>query len=109
MRPRFSYRVMRIAALAVIVIALLAPLAWMVAASLKTNVDIYDSSKAFIFSPTLENYTNVLRRADYIQFVVNSLWVAFAATVISLILGVPAAYSMSRFKMKRSAIVVFTS
>jgi multiple sugar transport system permease protein len=106
MRARMSYRVTRVVALVVIVFALLAPLAWMIAASFKTNVDIYDASKSFIFSPTLENYTNVLRRANYLQFVVNSLWVAFAATVISLIMGVPAAYSMSRFKMKRSALVV---
>ena len=36
----------------------------------------------------------------------NSLWVAFASTTLSLLLGVPAAYSMSRFTMKRSALVV---
>ncbi|HEX5540287.1 MAG TPA: carbohydrate ABC transporter permease [Micromonospora sp.] len=106
MRPRTSYQFLRLTALAVVVISLLAPLAWMVAASFKTNVDIYDSSKAMVFSPTLDNYLNVLQRANYLQFILNSLWVAFAATLFSLILGIPAAYSMSRFNMKKSALVV---
>ncbi|MEV1328008.1 carbohydrate ABC transporter permease [Micromonospora costi] len=106
MRPSRPYQIFRAVALAVVVIALLAPLLWMIAASFKTNVDIYDSGKAFAFSPTLDNYSNVLQRANYVQFIGNSLWVAFAATVLSLILGVPAAYSMSRFSMRRSAVVV---
>ncbi|TDC38216.1 carbohydrate ABC transporter permease [Micromonospora sp. 15K316] len=106
MRPSRSFRIFRTVALAVVVIGLLAPLLWMILASLKTNVDIYDSGKAFVFSPTLDNYANVLQRANYVQFIGNSLWVAFAATVLSLILGVPAAYSMSRFTMRRSALVV---
>lgn len=101
-----AYKAFRAAALAVVVISLLTPLIWMIAASFKTNVDIYDTSKTLTFSPTLENYANVLRRANYLQFIGNSLWVAFAATVFSLILGVPAAYSMSRFNMQKSALVV---
>jgi multiple sugar transport system permease protein len=106
MKSSTSYRAFRVVALAVVVISLLAPLIWMVAASLKTNVDIYDTSKALVFTPTFDNYANVLKRANYAQFIGNSLWVAFAATVLSLILGVPAAYSMSRFNMKKSALVV---
>ncbi|MFE9689463.1 carbohydrate ABC transporter permease [Micromonospora sp. NPDC005806] len=106
MKPSKPFKVFRAVALAVVVLALIAPLLWMIAASLKTNVDIYDTGKAFAFSPTLDNYGNVLQRANYVQFIGNSLWVAFAATVLSLILGVPAAYSMSRFNMKKSALVV---
>ncbi|HEX7746365.1 MAG TPA: carbohydrate ABC transporter permease [Micromonosporaceae bacterium] len=106
MKPRTSYRVFRVVALVVVVLSLLAPLIWMMAASLKTNVDIYDASKTLVFSPTVENYTKVLQQANYVQFIRNSLWVAFAATVLSLILGVPAAYSMSRFNMRKSALVV---
>lgn len=106
MKPSASYRVFRAAVLTVVVISFLAPLLWMVAASFKTNVDIYDTSKTLVFSPTLDNYVKVLRQANYVQYIVNSLWVAFAATVLSLLLGVPAAYSMSRFTMKKSALVV---
>ncbi|MET8352055.1 carbohydrate ABC transporter permease [Micromonospora sp. NPDC005206] len=106
MKSSPAYRVFRVVALTVVVIALLVPLLWMVAASFKTNVDIYDTGKAFAFSPTLTNYANVLEQANYVEFIVNSLWVAFAATVLSIVLGVPAAYSMSRFNMRKSALVV---
>ncbi|HLU74775.1 MAG TPA: carbohydrate ABC transporter permease [Nonomuraea sp.] len=106
MKPSLAYRVFRVVALTVVVLSLVAPLVWMVAASLKTNVDIYDSSKALAFSPTLDNYGKVLQQANYIQFIFNSFWVAFVATVASLILGLPAAYSMSRFNMRKSALVV---
>ena len=106
MRARTPYQIFRVAALVLVVVALVLPLVWMVAASLKTNVDIYDASKAVIFSPTFDNYAKVLDQANYVQFILNSLWVAFASTALSLLLGVPAAYSMSRFSMKRSALVV---
>ncbi|MGX5715447.1 carbohydrate ABC transporter permease [Arthrobacter sp. MAHUQ-56] len=101
-----AYKVFRVVALIVVVLFLLAPLFWMLLASLKTNVDIYDTAKAFVFSPTFENYANVLQRNNYFVFVVNSFWVAFVSTVLSIILGVPAAYAMSRFTMHRSALVV---
>lgn len=106
MKPSRPFRTFRAVALVVVVFSLVAPLLWMVAASLKTNVDIYDPEKTFNFSPTLDNYDTVLQQANYVQFIGNSLWVALAATVLSLILGVPAAYSMSRFNMKKSALVV---
>ena len=106
MRAGTPYKIFRVVALVFIVIGLLAPLLWMVSASFKTNVDIYDSSKAVVFTPTGENYSKVLAQANYVQFIVNGLWVAFASTVLSLLLGVPAAYSMARFSMKRSALVV---
>ena len=105
-RTRVSYKAFRAAALGVVVFTLIAPLLWMLAASFKTNVDIYDASKAVFFSPTLANYRTVLQQADYLQFVFNSFIVAFVSTTLSLLLGVPAAYSMSRFAMNRSALVV---
>ena len=100
------YPTFRVVALIATVVALILPLVWMVLASLKTNVDIYDLSKSILFEPTFENYVNVLTRNNYFVFVANSFWVAFVSTVLSLILGVPAAYSMSRFTMHRSALVV---
>jgi len=88
------------------VLLFIAPLMWMLVASFKTNVDIYDSSKTFFFTPTMDNYSNVLGRNNYFDFIFNSFWVALWSTVFSLILGVPAAYAMSRFSMGRSAMVV---
>ncbi|HEY9476966.1 MAG TPA: carbohydrate ABC transporter permease [Microbacteriaceae bacterium] len=101
-----AYKWFRAVVLILIVVVFVAPLVWMLIASFKTNVDIYDASKTIFFTPTFDNYDNVLGRNNYFGFIFNSFWVALWATVFSLILGVPAAYAMSRFTMHRSAMVV---
>lgn len=105
-RPRRAYPVFRVTMLVLIVLAFVAPIAWMVLASLKTNVDIYDASKSFVFTPTLDNYGTVLAQSDYPLYIFNSFWIGLWSTVLSIVLGVPAAYAMSRFAMRRSALVV---
>ena len=107
-RPRKvrPYGVFRAVMLILIVLTFLAPLAWMVLASFKTNVDIYNPAAALNFTPTLGNYETVFGQANYLQYIFNSFWVGFASTVLSLVLGLPAAYSMSRFVMKKSAALV---
>ncbi|RQP10765.1 MAG: carbohydrate ABC transporter permease [Microbacteriaceae bacterium] len=86
----------------------LGPIVWMVLASFKYNVQIYDSSKAIFFEPTLDNYGTVFdpRRGNYLVYIWNSFFIAFMATALSLVLAVPAAYAMSRFVMNKSATVV---
>ncbi|MCS3845015.1 carbohydrate ABC transporter permease [Microbacterium sp. AK031] len=111
MRRRRKFRwgtLGRFLGLALIVLAFLGPIVWMVLASLKLNVQIYDPSKAFIFDPTLENYGTVFdpHRGNYLVYIWNSFFVAFMATALSLLLAVPAAYAMSRFIMNKSAMVV---
>jgi multiple sugar transport system permease protein len=90
------------------VIFFIGPIAWMVTASLKFNVQIYDTSQAFIFTPTLANYDTVFNpnRGNYLTFIWNSFFIASMATGLSLLLAVPAAYSMSRFTMGKSAGLV---
>jgi multiple sugar transport system permease protein len=105
-RKSRAYPIFRVVVLTMTVVLFIAPLMWMLVASFKTNVDIYDSGKTFFFTPTLDNYSNVLGRNNYFDFIFNSFWVALWSTVLSLILGVPAAYAMSRFSMGRSAMVV---
>lgn len=100
------YRIFRAIMLTLVVAVLVLPLAWMVLASLKTNVDIYDTSKTVFFSPTMENYRNVLGRGGFPKYIVNSFTIALVATVLSLVLAVPAAYALSRFKMYKTTLVV---
>ena len=106
MKTTVGYRWFRVIALTLIVIVMLVPIFWMVLSSFKTNVQIYDVANAFSFEPTLQNYDTVIEQANYLQYVWNSFFIAFMSTAISLLLGLPAAYSMSRFMMRRSALVV---
>jgi multiple sugar transport system permease protein len=101
-----AYSAFRVTMLVLVVLTFLAPLVWMVLSSLKTNVDIYNPESAFVFTPTTANYETVFGQASYLQYIFNSFWIGLCSTFLSMVLGVPAAYSMSRFVMKKSAALV---
>src|SRR5688572_10638078 len=63
--------------------------------SIKYQIDIYTG--AFVFTPTLANYADVLfgRRSDFPGNVANSLIVAGISTAVVLVVGTLAAYSLS--------------
>ncbi|MDO5672541.1 MAG: carbohydrate ABC transporter permease [Actinomycetaceae bacterium] len=106
MRTSLGFKIFRVAAIVLLLFTMLLPIMFMVISSLKNNVQIYDTSALFVFEPSLENYHRVFQQANFGMFMWNSFLVAAISTGISLVLGVPAAYSMSRFVMKRQAIVV---
>ncbi|WP_254070275.1 carbohydrate ABC transporter permease [Acidisphaera sp. L21] len=69
------------------------PIGWMVLTSFKTEGDAVKSSLAF--TPTLASYGEVLARADYLSFALNSVVVSVGGTVLALLFAIPAAYSMA--------------
>lgn len=101
-----GYKIFRFSMLALVVAVLVLPIVWMVLAALKTNVDIYDASKTIIFTPTWENFAKVFAQGNFGEYIINSGLIALVATGASMVLGVPAAFAMSRFVMNKSALVV---
>jgi len=92
--------------LALILAVLLFPFAYMVISSFKTNVDLFNFSKLFIFKPTMKNYIDVFTLYSFSEPLFNTLYVSVCSTLFSLVLGVPAAYSIARFKQKFFSIVI---
>ncbi|MCD7735938.1 MAG: carbohydrate ABC transporter permease [Lachnospiraceae bacterium] len=84
----------------------LVPILWMVSASFKTIVDIMNPAKIFVFTPTLKNYIEVFTKYDFIKPIINSLIVSVSATALACILGLPAAYSIARYKQDRLSLVI---
>lgn len=88
---------------------------WMVLTSLKTGVQASAFPPQFIFQPTLDNYQdvlfrqNVLSKNPFSSFIVNSLLVGLGATGLGLLLGLPAAYSVARFRQNTLALIVLTT
>lgn len=101
-----AFGIFRAIMIVVVVIVFVLPLLWMVLSSFKSNVAIQDAAHPFSFTPIISNYQNVFQNDAYLKFVFNSFWIAFLAVVISLAIGTPAAYAMSRFNMQKSALVV---
>lgn len=99
--------VLRAVAIAVVILVLMFPIIWMILASFKTGLDITNPARTFSFTPTLANFENVFEKQDFARFMLNSFIVAASSVVISLLVGLPAAYAISRYKMFRAAGTVF--
>ena len=76
------------------------PFYWMVTTSLKTQVVALQSPPAWLFSPTLANYTEVLFEDKVGVALINSIIVAVCTTVLAVVLGTPAAYALARFEFR---------
>ncbi len=102
MRPSWRARAALTLAGWLIALAMFFPLGWMFLTAFKTEITAVATPPALVFQPTLENYSAVLQRADYVQFAVNSIVVALGSTLVALALAIPAAYSMAFFPSRRT-------
>ncbi len=91
---------------AFILFFVLFPFVYMVLSSFKTNADLFNFSKLIIFKPTLKNYVDVFTLYDFGRPLANTAIVSISSTLISLVLAVPAAYSIARFKQKLFTIII---
>lgn len=69
--------------------------------SFKTTADINAYPPKWIFTPTLEHYVAVLNspKINYLHYVTNSIVIAVLGTVFAIVLTLPAAYAMARYKV----------
>ena len=93
----------------IIVLAFMAPFAWMVLGSFKTTVDFLAYPPVFIFRPTLENYRQVFADNSFIRYMLNSTIVAAGATIVGLLLGIPAAYALARWRRTALGIMLLAA
>lgn len=71
------------------------PIFWLVFTSFKTDADAVKPEFLFTFTPTFENYANMVDNYDYWRFLKNSVITSVFATVFALVVGVPCAYAMA--------------
>ena len=75
------------------------PFAWMVFTIFKTNQDLYNGqNNPFLYNdpPTLDNVRLLFDQTNYATFVLNTVFVAIGVTIITVLIAVPAAYSLTR-------------
>ena len=77
----------------------LAPFAWLVITSFKTQLEVTAIPPIPWPSGSLEFYRSALTRYGLMHFVLNSLIVAGGTTVCTLCLGVGAAYALARLRV----------
>lgn len=90
--------------LALLVFLAMLPMAWMLLTSLKSQFAALQYPPEWIpRQPTIAEYVRLLSPAsevgrEFLGYLLNSLWVSLATTVLGVIVAVPAAYAFSRFR-----------
>jgi ABC-type glycerol-3-phosphate transport system permease component len=84
------------------------PFAWSLITTFKANPDLYTrDNNPFLFNdpPTLEHLQLLFGGTAFGTFVGNTLVVSLCVVAITLLVSVPAAYSLGRFSLKRGGAV----
>jgi multiple sugar transport system permease protein len=102
----------------VFVLFFLFPIYWIGAMSFMTNQTVLSFPPHFTFSPTLQNYVNLLSgsldtstgslRVHFLHNMLNSFILAAGSTLAALTLAVPASYAFARYKFRGSDSMSFT-
>jgi multiple sugar transport system permease protein len=98
--PRWE-RIALYAALIVAAAAMLLPFLWMVAASLKSEAELFGHPTDLVpRQPTLDAYRDVWRRIPFGRFFVNSVVFAGGVTALSLLLDSLTAFALARLQFR---------
>jgi multiple sugar transport system permease protein len=83
----------------------LGPLYWIIATSLKTDLQVYREPGLIPTAPTLSNYQTVLFTTNFLLYMKNSVEVAVVTTALSMILGSASAYAIARLRFNGRTLV----
>ncbi len=83
---------------------------WMLSLSLKYEIDNITYPPIFIPNPpTLDNYAKIFRESNYVLYAYNSVIVSGAATLIALLVGVPAGYGIAKGKRQGLGMLIMVA
>ena len=83
---------------------------WMITLSLKPQVEATAYPPSFFrFSVTGAGYREVFTKYPFLLYTWNSLVVALGSTALGLAVGLPAAYSIARWRQRRLALVILVA
>jgi trehalose/maltose transport system permease protein len=96
--------------LLVLVIAFytMAPFAYAISISFRTNAQVLVSARYLPEDPQLINYQNLLEDRDFMRTMFNSAVVATVTVVTALVVGSFAAYALGRVQFRGRMVVLYT-
>lgn len=111
---RDPWRIGGNALLVFLLVMTLLPMAWMLITSLKSQFAATQYPPDWLpRDPTLAEYRALLSPdspvgREFLGYMLNSLWVSFATTVLGVAVAVPAAYAFSRFRFPGRNLLFFS-
>lgn len=107
LRPRTIQRFVGLTAYALIVLVVMLPLSWALFGSFKPQSEIFAYPPSLLPKQfSLQAYIDVLTRTQIPRFLVNSIVVTLATTVLVLIFASVAAYGFSRWNFRYKNVVM---
>lgn len=82
---------------------------WMFMTGLKTQADNLAIPPKIIFSPTLNNFRNVFNQGHFFKYLGNSTIVALFSVAIALLFGLPAAYGIAKYRMRKIGLALLVA
>jgi multiple sugar transport system permease protein len=111
-------RTVRTVLIVLVLVFFLFPIFWILLMSFQTNDQILRIPPSIVFEPTLDNYLTLFTGqlqttagnldVAFVKNLGNSLLLSTGSVILSLILGVPAAYAFARFKFRLGENIAFT-
>jgi multiple sugar transport system permease protein len=98
-QQRLWARALHFTVLAVFVVLLAFPFYWMLVATFKQNIDLYNvENNPFIFNlrPTLDHLKLLFFETGYVRWLANTALVGVLVVFVTLLLALPAAYALAR-------------
>ena len=86
--------------LILLAVTILVPVAWVFMASIKQNSEFYGNPWALPAGFYWQNFVNAWNGAQMGQYMLNSVIVTSLALILLLVIALPAAYCLSRFKFR---------
>lgn len=77
--------------------AMLSPVLWTAMTVTKPTSIAFVDPPQFFYEPNLESFVNLWQTTSFYRYLANTVVVAVISTVFALLIGVPAAYALSRF------------
>ena len=94
------YKVFIYVVLLAMAISTIVPVFWVFMASIKENVEFYENPWALPMGFYWQNFVDAWQKASMGSYMLNSVIVTALALAILIIVALPAAYCLSRFKFK---------
>ena len=94
------YKVFIYVVLLAMAISIIVPVFWVFMASIKENVEFYENPWALPMGFYWQNFVDAWQKASMGSYMLNSVIVTALALAILIIVALPAAYCLSRFKFK---------
>lgn len=84
--------------LGILAVTIVVPVAWVFIASIKQNSEFYGSPWAMPQGIYFQNFIDAWQKADMGSYMLNSVFVTAMALLLLIVIALPAAYVLARFK-----------